>query len=83
MIITEEVISRMPLMASADEVAKLFGVTTSTVYRWARSGQLKSKHAFNRIVFTKSDISEFVGYQTTDAKKVDELNALIGGESNE
>ena len=45
---------------SANKVAEILGVTTRTVYGWAREGKLRSIHTGNRVLIPDTALQEFI-----------------------
>jgi excisionase family DNA binding protein len=62
--------AEMPDITTADEVAGLFQVSSTTVYQWARSGQLPALPLGRLVRFRKPDVLRFAGF--TDPQGGDE-----------
>lgn len=48
-------------MLSADEVCKVLGISSNSLWRWGKSGYLKGKKVGRKVFYRKSDIDALQG----------------------
>ena len=61
-------------MYSIGEVAKILNVSVKTLQRWDKAGKLKAhRHVSNRRYYTKEQIDVYLGINTKEIKKDENL----------
>lgn len=48
-------------MLSADEVCKVLGISSNSLWRWGKSGYLKGQKVGRKVLYRKSDIDALQG----------------------
>lgn len=49
------------IMLSADEVCKVLGISSNSLWRWGKSGYLKGQKVGRKVLYRKSDIDALQG----------------------
>ena len=50
-------------MLSADEVCKVLGISSNSLWRWGKSGYLKGQKVGRKVFYRKSDVDALQGKQ--------------------